>query len=864
MSRDFMKGSSPQTTTTNTTTTTFGPGTVTESFSNKTTTTDAYDTGERVTVKTSAVNNPLPKAPVSSTNTAPNSYAHTNSVPGTDRLKTDFQPNILDQFDSYTYHWKLFITSLPDAYSGTVLDVANQTIIAESGVSDLTIDNVELQGISTPSIEAGTGTQTTIKFDIIEPAGAGLLDKMFYEAVALGHGNWLVMPVYLQLDFKGRVPETSESVSNGSPGPLAGMRWVWPIKITDVKAKVSEVGTRYEFSAVKYSELAQSNSYFSVQHAITLNNVTNFGQTMKALEDKLNVDQYVKLIDNYSIPDVYKIVVDPALESIPLTLTDQNRNSMRNADYVKFTDKTATFTAGTSIDKIVDTLLGNSEYYQKKLPASETRDGEVKSTKDAPTMRKLWRIITESRPIGYDFMRQDNAVEVTIFITDYELGLVETEAKQTAQSKEVSQKRFKDYLTKGILKKQYNYIFTGLNDQILNLDLNMNFSFAAALSRFGGVYYESGIPDKGPANNEDPAEQARKVTEQVNKAIRLVNSSEANSKSTEASVKEARSALEKSKLDPDTKNRYAVLLDKSRPATRSNFTNDIVRNQGIGRSGQLAKSPTINGTLIPTAGDTNLRFISDLNTGSKNAEKAMANYESAKKGKLRPIAFRETAQEATLAGGTDTSNDAARSRISNVFSTALYSTLDASLQTLKFTIKGDPHWLFPEPIPVDQRRLRVSSEDVKTNKQGVFDYFRNLHFQYFMANQYGTDNFILLRFRTPRVYNELSGQNDPYTNVDTFSGVYKVITITSKFSGGVFTQELSCILDPLLDIKNIREFIDFIEQGVREQGLRAQGLSDPEIALLREKEKKARIATPNLPSGEEIINGIKNFFKPGG
>lgn len=865
--REFMKGAAPQqtstTTNTNSTSTTYGPGTVTESYSNKTTTTDTYDSGEKVTVRYASGANPLPTAAVSQTYTPPNSYAHTNTVPGTDRLKTDFRPNVLDFFDSYTYHWKLFITSLPSAYSGDVLRSENQTIIAESGVSDLTIDNVELQGITTPSIESGTGTQTTIKFEIFEPAGAGLLDKLFYEAVALGHGNWLVMPVYLQLDFKGRVPETSESVATGSPGPLSGLRWVWPIKITDAKAKVSEIGTKYEFSAVKYDELAQSNSYFSLQHNITLDSIESFGQTMKNLEDKLNLDQYVKLIDNYSIPDVYKIVVDPVLENIPLILTDKARHTMRNADYVKFDKKTASFTAGTSIDKIVDTLLGNSEHYQKQLPAAETRNGEAKDAESAPTLRKLWRIVTESRPIGYDFMRQDNAVEVTIFITEYNLGLVETDANQTAQKSEVSKKRFKDYLTKGILKKQYNYIFTGLNDQILNLDLNMNFSFAAALSRFGGVYYESGIGDKGPKNNEDAKEQIEKLNKQVSETIRFVNSAGANAKDSDKRIAEATAALNKSVLDESTRNRYIALLNKSKPATRTTFTNQIVEGQGIERTGAVSSKPVIKGSLSPAVGDTSLRFISDVNSNSAAAKIAMENFENTKKGKLRPTAFRETAQEATLAGSIDTSNDAARSRISSVFSTALYSTLDASLQTLKFTIKGDPFWLFPEPTPVDQKKLRINAENIKTDKQGVFDYFKTLHLKFFNANQIGTDNFILLRFRTPRIYNELSGQNDPYTDVDTFSGVYKVITITSKFSGGKFTQELSCILDPLLDIKDIREFISFIEQGVRLQGIRAIGILEGE-SLPNLSIKTQRINSLNLPKGIGDLTTIPKLPPLGG
>src|SRR5690606_7017399 len=139
------------------------------------------------------------------------SHEDNNSPSASEEYKIDFQPNIFDKFDTYTYHWKLFITSLANAYDGTVLAPENQTIIAETGVTDLILEKVEMNGIAVPSVETGTGTQTTLRFQITEPQGAGLFDKLFYESIALGIGNWLVMPCFMQLEFKGRSEEhTSE------------------------------------------------------------------------------------------------------------------------------------------------------------------------------------------------------------------------------------------------------------------------------------------------------------------------------------------------------------------------------------------------------------------------------------------------------------------------------------------------------------------------------------------------------------------------------------------------------------------------------------------------------------------------------
>jgi hypothetical protein len=79
------------------------------------------------------------------------------------------------------------------------------------------------------------------------------------------------------------------------------------------------------------------------------------------------------------------------------------------------------------------------------------------------------------------------------------------------------------------------------------------------------------------------------------------------------------------------------------------------------------------------------------------------------------------------------------------------------------------------------------------------------------VNMYGGDNFILIRFRTPRIFDivEDNGDDNKYTEVDTFSGVYKVISVKSRFEMGKFVQDLDCILDPVINLKDISALIEF-------------------------------------------------------
>ena len=738
--------------------------------------------------------------------TPASAYFHddANVVPSaSETIIFDFQPNILDNFNVYTYHWKLFITSTESAKTGAVLDQSAQTIIAESGVSDLTIDKVQINSIACPSAESGTGTSVQFKFEIVEPAGAGLIDKMFYQAQALGVGNWIVMPCYLQLEFRGRDPVSGEA--NG--GPLAGLKWVWPIRLTSAKINVTNVGTRYEFDGINYDEIAQTNACFSIQSNLILQNLSTFGSAMDALEDKLNADQYEKLIDNYSIPDTYRIIVDQDLVGLPLIRPTDTEDTKRGGDFLDLGKKTATFNANTGMDKIIDSLLGTTDEFQEKVQGSDTPSSEPNPpNKEKDQMKKLWRIVTETKPIAFDSQRQDNALAITVFIVKYEIGVLDATAAQTGQTAETegaARIRMHELVKKKILQKRYNYIFTGLNDQIISLDLSMNYSFAAAISRFGGIYYDSALKDKSIVNQKQQ-EENKTATENVRKTLQFINSGKPGI-NVDAEVAKSVAALKTAtNLDPILRERYTILLENAKKPQRIALTTAAQKSGGIAANGStqaLKQAATnANGLVQPING---YKFVSDVNVNPATVEQAKAIAQSVGKGKLRPVPFREAPQENNFVG-TDAASNAGRARTSSLFATALYSTLDASLQSIKINVKGDPFWLFPRSIGLETTvlpsRLNMQTEDGKFDVAAAIYDIKHAHKKTDSVNILGTDNFIVLRFRTPKIYNQVTGSVDPFDEVETFSGVYKVTRIISKFEMGKFSQELECILDPVLDL----------------------------------------------------------------
>ena len=716
----------------------------------------------------------------------------------------NFKPNILDNYDAVTYHYKIYMLSIANMSSGNIYDTSSQVIIAESGVTDIMIDNVEIKSVCTPAIDVGTGTATNFKFDLIEPAGCSLLDKMFYEAVTLGVGNWTTMPIYIQLSFRGRDITTS-STGNETSG-LESLNWVWPIRLSKTAMTVSEKGTTYAFEGVLYNNVLQSNVFFSMQHNVTLSSVQTFGDAMKELESKLNADQLLTLIDNYSIADSYKIIVDPVLASCNIVQPNNNKNPMRNDSYVKFNDKSATFTSGTGIDKVIDTLLQNSDKFQKDMVGAPTPgENGVPLSSEKSQMKKLWRIVTETRPLMFDKRRMDLAKEFTIFVIEYDISTLDSDTVQANNpgvSKDASIKRLSTYADKGILNKKYNYIFTGTNDQILKFDLTLNNAYAIACARFGGRYLNTSMSDHGPIINQSNQKDTERIQTALTAAMSLqFNDATADSKDAKKAIDEYKKAIAASTSLTSTElDRYNTLLANAKTSSRLSYIAQTQSTGGILQNGSI-DTTVKNATL---AAEPTTQFISDVNASS-----LVNNYNdflSSKAAIQHPVAQIEQTQNQSGGQGVEANSNPGVSKAASMFSLALHSGMGANLQAIKMSIKGDPYWLFPHPV---QTNIKYYNS-MKPESEAI-DFLKKSHILYpGGVNLLGTDNLILIRLRTAIQFDSSQNITDqsPTTDANMVSGVYRVITVDNKWTGGIFTQELQCILDPVINIQDITSLIE--------------------------------------------------------
>lgn len=793
------------------------------------------------------------------------SYIHSsdNIVANSDdayngKLQLKFQPNILDNYDTVTYHWKLFITTPGASTAGLVMDPSVQTIIAETGITDLTIDNVHVRSIATPTLESGTGSSTHVTFDITEPSGCGLIDKIFYQSISLGIGNWSTAPFYLQLNFKTRDVDES-GTSNSSAGSLDSLIWLYSLKLGNVKATVTSAGTKYECEAIIYNELAQNNTYSALKQTTVLSNLHYFQDAMTELENKLNADQLLQLIGTSSIPDTFKIIVDPVIARYIITPSDSNTNSVRSNNYSTLLTKDGTFTPGTSIDKIIDACLSSTKEYQQYMINAQVpgQEGQPANTQ-LSQMKKFWRIYTETRPVAYDVRRTDNAREFTIYIYEYDIGILDQNSGQTSNApytKDALMRRLSTYLKKSILKKKYNYIFTGTNDQIIDFDLDMNCAFAIAKARLAGIYSNSAMADKGQVTQNNSTEE-REISEKLSNAIKFMNTSTSTAAGREKQSVETRASIAASSLTPDTKNLYIKLLEGSKPENRTNFLTQAVQSGGLTTAGEFSKKTFTATNLATSTTGSPYSFISDVNINGDTSIASYKQFLEFNKGKLRPTVFVESIQDKSVGLGLESNSDSGIQKLSSMFSVALHGAYGGSLQKIKMTIKGDPFWLFPYPINNTNTQLFNSLK----SPEEAFQWIKSTHLTNDSVNLAGTDNFLLLRFRTPRYYNlDVNENEDSLVDSDTFSGIYKVITIASRFHNGKFEQDVEAILDPELKLS---DFSAEIENDAKQLDIPTNANDLLKGSGIKAITKEPRVASPVIMGGVDA--GENRHFATGG
>ena len=127
--------------------------------------------------------------------------------------------------------------------------------------------------------------------------------------------------------------------------------------------------------------------------------------------------------------------------------------------------------AGTTIERLLDYIIRNSDYVQNQLivPDDQSYEERKSALKDKPLY--WYKIVPTVQLISFDIRRRVWAREITYTVTPYTIyNLRSSLGPQGVSTRPV---------------KAYNYIYTGLNDDILNFDIKFNFLYFNQVTAYG-------------------------------------------------------------------------------------------------------------------------------------------------------------------------------------------------------------------------------------------------------------------------------------------------------------------------------------------------------------------------------------------
>lgn len=409
-------------------------------------------------------------------------------------LDLKFQPNELDKYSQYTYFFTLFMKGC----NGKKVVLAETSGTTNTGMSSFSIESVDIKSVHSTSTSTLTGMGTNFSFEIKEPRGASFFDKLIIEASRLGVPNFTKVDYFLELKFLCRD-------EFGLPRPVSGLgrgtTLTYPITIIKCKTDITAGGTTYSFTAVRRDDVGYSDQYCKLRRVVNVTQDT-FGEFIKDLETGINVHEKEELGEKVEIADEYKIEVvklpdAPDIGSFKLRSPhDANFQPSRNSAYVK--DKNGKpvlqVGAGTLITVCIDEILSNTKELKESF--AKTNNGKyIANTKEDDFIKWFYRIVTTVETLDFDEKRNDYAKKITYKIIPYKVVSLITKLDELKEGKEINKSRLKK-VNSDMLLKRYDYIYTGLNDQVIDFDMSLNFAWYMDIPKNDGAY-TTGTSDAG-------------------------------------------------------------------------------------------------------------------------------------------------------------------------------------------------------------------------------------------------------------------------------------------------------------------------------------------------------------------------------
>lgn len=429
------------------------------------------------------------------------------------KLANKVTGNWMSSVDSPTYKWTFYIVnskvfnkpSLLEGTDSAAINNGEAIIISETGVtSEFAIDNVAMIQTVIPGQEHGNTTPGIIQFDLMEPLGFTFLDRILKAGKTLGRPMNLPSQHYvLRLEFLGRDPATGAHIKYPNT-------FFYPIKINQVRSQTGPEGTRYNIIAFSLIKHAQTEAVTSTD--LTVKDISTVQTFVEGLEKSFNQAEADKLSPtdqkNGSKPakqikilfaDSTRIIGDKDAGVDSFNLKLKPWASTANAD--KGSGQSTAMDNVDAREAMVNAKTALAPYIQKQIQANcpafatyvkEAKEklGVVYSIHVEPTIEYQLAQDKMSQKQGKEVKRDAKLITFTIHVRADETtpSLDEKDHKEKFVDTKYQVNRIKN-LT---LAKSYSYLYSGLNTEVLNYQIDVEQLYVTSKIPLEGIYHADG------------------------------------------------------------------------------------------------------------------------------------------------------------------------------------------------------------------------------------------------------------------------------------------------------------------------------------------------------------------------------------
>ncbi len=398
------------------------------------------------------------------------------------------------------------------------------------GRFDMFIENVDIDTVMAPNQKTNASLATKVVIDVIEPYSVnGFIEALHVAAISAGYPNYISASYLLKIEFVGYPDDVDLPNSEQVP---QSTRYL-PIGITGIDVDITEKGTRYRVSAVPHNERAfgQPNVVKkpikmkgNTVSQILENFISNINeQTAELVKEAkkttsaVNSDKYKITFPSWSeekgwtdspknkIADTKLVEIrkdnalyamnDPAKSTKP-DAYKKNGQQQPSADQqaakpeaIKYVpgETVVQFGENMTIDTAITSVIRDSEYTRKILE-------NIKSHIDEYGMVDYFLIKLEvTNQDVVDEVSKKPYQTFNYVVTPYKIHYTKI---PNFAAEQIEEKKLKQ-----ISVREYNYIYTGKNIDVLDFKLNFNTLFFEALpAELGNKDVPSSKTGAGPTN----------------------------------------------------------------------------------------------------------------------------------------------------------------------------------------------------------------------------------------------------------------------------------------------------------------------------------------------------------------------------